>query len=110
VRDGQGRGRVALQHAGAVSAARRPEEALMAGFDRSLDARGLNCPMPIIKARQELNHLQPGQVLQVLSTDRGSVKDFQGWAKTARNIELVAQEDIQQDGKPVYVHYVKRLS
>lgn len=82
----------------------------MTHFDRTLDARGLNCPMPIIKARQELGLVEPGQVLQILSTDRGSVKDFQGWAKTAKNVELVAQEDVQQDGKAVYVHYVKRVS
>ncbi len=82
----------------------------MTHFDRTLDARGLNCPMPIIKARQELGMIEPGQVLQILSTDRGSVKDFQGWAKTAKNVELVAQEDAQQDGKAVYVHYVKRVS
>ena len=82
----------------------------MTHFDRTLDARGLNCPMPIIKARQELGLIEPGQVLQILSTDRGSVKDFQGWAKTAKSVELVAQEDTQQDGKAVYVHYVKRVS
>jgi tRNA 2-thiouridine synthesizing protein A len=82
----------------------------MTHFDRTLDARGLNCPMPIIKARQELAQIAVGQVLQILSTDRGSVKDFQGWAKTAKTIELVAQEDTQQDGKAVYVHYVKRVS
>lgn len=82
----------------------------MTHFDRTLDARGLNCPMPIVKARQELGLVEPGQVLQILSTDRGSVKDFQGWAKTAKNVELVAQEDVQQDGKAVYVHYVKRVS
>ena len=82
----------------------------MTHFDRTLDARGLNCPMPIIKARQELGLIEPGQVLQILSTDRGSVKDFQGWAKTAKSVELIAQEDAQQDGKAVYVHYVKRVS
>lgn len=82
----------------------------MTHFDRTLDARGLNCPMPIIKARQELGLIEPGQVLQILSTDRGSVKDFQGWARTAKNVELVAQEDARQDDKAIYVHYVKRVS
>ena len=82
----------------------------MTHFDRTLDARGLNCPMPIIKARQELGMIEPGQVLQILSTDRGSVKDFQGWAKTAKSVELVAQEDTLQDDKTIYVHYVKRVS
>ena len=79
-------------------------------FDKVLDARGLACPMPIIKARQEINTLQPQNVLKVLSTDRGSVKDFQGWAQTAKNVELLAQETETEDGKEVYVHYVKRVS
>ena len=79
-------------------------------FDKVLDARGLACPMPIIKARQEINTLQPQNVLKVLSTDRGSVKDFQGWAQTAKNVELLAQETETENGKEVYVHYVKRVS
>jgi tRNA 2-thiouridine synthesizing protein A len=79
-------------------------------YDKMLDVRGLSCPMPIVKARQEVNTLQPGQVLKVLSTDRGSVKDFQGWAQAAKNIELLAQETEQMDGKEVYVHYVKRVN
>ncbi len=77
-------------------------------FDKELDARGLSCPMPIVKARAEINKLSPGQVLRVLATDRGSVKDFQGWASTAENVELVAQETTEQDGQTVYVHYLKR--
>lgn len=76
--------------------------------DRELDARGLSCPMPIIKARGEIGSLEADQVLRVLSTDRGSVKDFRGWADTARNVELVAQETETMDGAEVYVHYVKR--
>jgi tRNA 2-thiouridine synthesizing protein A len=79
-------------------------------YDKILDVRGLSCPMPIVKARQDVNTLQPGQVLKVLSTDRGSVKDFQGWAQTAKNIELLAQQTEQLDGQNVYVHYVKRVS
>jgi len=49
-------------------------------------------------------------VLKVLSTDRGSVKDFQGWAQAAKNIELLAQETEQDGGKEIYVHYVKRVN
>ncbi len=79
-------------------------------FDKVLDVRGLACPMPIVKARQEVNNLQAGQVLKVLSTDRGSVKDFQGWAQAAKNIELLAQETEQDGGKDIYVHYVKRVN
>lgn len=76
--------------------------------DKVLDARGLACPMPIVKARKEVNDLQSGQVLKVLSTDRGSVKDFQGWVSSAKNLELMAQETEQVDGKDVYVHYVSK--
>jgi tRNA 2-thiouridine synthesizing protein A len=79
-------------------------------FDRLLDARGLNCPMPLVNARKEIGKLDPGQVLKVLSTDRGSVADFQGWAKVAKNVELVAQETETLDGASVYVHFVKRAS
>lgn len=75
---------------------------------RILDARGLACPMPIVKTRQALNEMQPGEVIKVLATDRGSVKDFQGWAQAARNIELVAQETQQEEGREIYIHYVKR--
>jgi TusA-related sulfurtransferase len=79
-------------------------------FDRVLDARGLACPMPIVKARQEINQIQVGQVLKVVSTDRGSVKDFQGWAQTAKNIQLLSQESEKEDDKEIYVHYVQRTS
>ena len=58
-------------------------------FDRVLDARGLNCPMPLVNARKEIAKLSLGQVLKVMATDRGSVADFQGWAKIAKNMELL---------------------
>lgn len=77
-------------------------------FDKVLDARGQNCPMPLVNARKEVGQLQPGQVLKVMATDRGSVADFQGWAKIAKNVELVAQETESAEGASVYVHYVKR--
>ena len=76
--------------------------------DRTLDARGLACPMPIVKSRQAIKELEPGQVLKVVATDPGSVKDFQGWAQAAKSVELVAQETGQEDGRNLYVHYVRR--
>jgi tRNA 2-thiouridine synthesizing protein A len=79
-------------------------------FDKTMDARGMNCPMPLVNARKEIATLNPGQVLKVMATDRGSVADFQGWAKIAKNVELVAQETENIDGKNIYVHYVKRTS
>jgi TusA-related sulfurtransferase len=79
-------------------------------FDKLLDACGLNCPMPLVNARKEIGKLEPGKVLKVMATDRGSVSDFQGWANIAKNVELVAQETESVDGATVYVHYVKRTT
>ena len=50
-------------------------------FDKELDARGLNCPLPILRAKKTLNELSSGQVLKITSTDPGSVKDFAAFAK-----------------------------
>lgn len=79
-------------------------------FDKLLDARGLNCPMPLVNARKEAGKLVPGQVLKVIATDRGSIADFEGWAKIAKNVELVGQEEESLDGANVYVHYVRRTA
>ncbi len=79
-------------------------------FDDELDARGLNCPMPLVKARKQIGSLDPGQVLKIVSTDRGSIKDFQGWAKIAANIELLAQETDTENDKDLFLHYVKRVN
>ena len=79
-------------------------------YDQVLDACGLQCPMPLVKARAALGALAPGGTLKVLSTDRGSVKDFQGWAKAARNMELVAQGTESKDGKDIYVHFIRRTA
>ena len=79
-------------------------------FDKLLDARGLNCPMPLVNARKEMGKLELGQVLKVVATDRGSVADFQGWVKVAKNVELIGQETESMDGTNVYVHFVKRTA
>lgn len=79
-------------------------------FDKQLDARGMNCPMPLVNARKEIGKLELGQILKVLATDKGSVADFQGWSKVAKNIQLIAQETETADGASLYVHYVKRTA
>ena len=79
-------------------------------FDKLLDVRGQNCPMPLVNARKQVSAIEPGQVLKVMATDKGSVADFQGWAKIAKNVELIAQETESVDGATVYVHYVKRTA
>ena len=50
-------------------------------FDKELDARGLNCPLPILKAKKALTDMSSGQVLRIVATDPGSVKDFEAFAK-----------------------------
>lgn len=79
-------------------------------FDKVLDTSGLNCPMPVVKARKEVRSLESGQVLKVISTDRGSVKDFQGWAKVDKKVDLVAQETEPGDDSDTYVHYLQLAS
>jgi tRNA 2-thiouridine synthesizing protein A len=79
-------------------------------FDKLFDARGMNCPMPLVNARKEAGKMELGQVLKVMASDRGSVADFQGWAKIAKNVELLGQEEESVDGANVYVHYVKRIA
>jgi len=61
--------------------------------DKVLDAKGLNCPLPILKAKKALKELAAGQVLQVLSTDPGSVADFEAFSRTTGNKLLSHQEE-----------------
>lgn len=63
-------------------------------FDKDLDVRGLNCPLPILRAKKALADLKGGQVLRVLATDPGAVKDFQAFARQTGNQLLShAEED-----------------
>ncbi len=57
-------------------------------FDKELDARGLNCPLPILRAKKALTDMSSGQVLRIISTDPGSVKDFQAFSKQTGNALL----------------------
>ena len=60
--------------------------------DQELDARGLNCPLPILRAKKALNDLGGGQTLKIVATDPGSVKDFQAFAKQTGNELLESSE------------------
>jgi tRNA 2-thiouridine synthesizing protein A len=60
--------------------------------DKEVDARGLNCPLPILRTKRALAELDTGQIVRVLATDPGSVKDFQAFAKQTGN-ELVKQDE-----------------
>jgi tRNA 2-thiouridine synthesizing protein A len=65
----------------------------MADFDQELDASGLNCPLPILRAKKSLSSLESGQVLRIVATDPGSVKDFEAFAKQTGNELLESTED-----------------
>lgn len=67
----------------------------MATFDQELDARGLNCPLPILRAKKSITGLNGGQVLRILATDPGSVKDFEAFCHQTGN-ELLSSS--QNDG------------
>lgn len=79
-------------------------------FDQELDVKGAKCPMPLVMSRKAVNGLDVGQILKVIATDRGSVADFQGWAKTAKNIELLQQEEAAESGNTLYIHYLRRTA
>lgn len=64
----------------------------MQRFDQQLDASGLNCPLPILKAKKALAGLGPGEVLHIIATDPGSQKDFEAFAKQTGNDLLESSE------------------
>lgn len=72
-------------------------------IDKELDTRGFNCPLPILKAKKALTEMLSGQLLRVVSTDAGSTRDFQAFAKQTGN-ELVEQQVAGSD----FIHVLKR--
>ena len=72
-------------------------------FDRELDVKGLNCPLPILRTKTALSEMSSGQVLRVLATDPGAVKDFHAFAKQTGNVLL---SDAQVD--QAFEFYFKR--
>jgi TusA-related sulfurtransferase len=70
----------------------------------TLDAQGLNCPMPVVKSKQAIDGLASGEVLEVVATDPGSMSDIEGWANSTDGVELLEQVG----GDDVYKHYVRK--
>jgi TusA-related sulfurtransferase len=70
----------------------------------TLDVTGQNCPMPVIKTKGAVDELSPGDVLEVVATDSGSMSDIKGWAESTDGVELV--EQVEGDG--TYTHYVRK--
>lgn len=72
-------------------------------FDRELDVKGLNCPLPILRTKKALSEMSSGQVLRVLATDPGAVKDFHAFAKQTGN-QLLSDAQVDQ----AFEFYFKR--
>ena len=72
-------------------------------IDKELDARGMKCPLPILKAKRALADMVSGQVLRVVATDTGSLRDFQAFAMHTGN-ELLEQKTVDKD----FIHIMRR--
>jgi len=70
----------------------------------TLDVKGLSCPMPIVKAKQAIDDLEAGDVLEVVATDSGSMSDIEGWAAGTDGVSLLDQR--AEDDR--YLHYVEK--
>ncbi|RLM76278.1 sulfurtransferase TusA family protein [Halorubrum sp. Atlit-26R] len=79
---------------------------MSAEFDiaETLDVKGASCPMPVVKTKSAIDDLAPGEVLEVVATDPGSMSDIDGWADGTEGVELVDQTE----GDDVYNHYVRK--
>jgi tRNA 2-thiouridine synthesizing protein A len=65
----------------------------MSDFDQELDATGLNCPLPILRAKKAISGMETGQTLRIIATDPGSVKDFEAFCKQTGNELLSSAEE-----------------
>jgi tRNA 2-thiouridine synthesizing protein A len=72
-------------------------------FDKELDARGLNCPLPILRTKKALTDMTTGQVLKIMATDPGSVKDFQAFSKQTGN-ELLSSDTADRE----FIFFMKK--
>ncbi len=72
-------------------------------FDQELDARGLACPLPILRTKKALSGMASGQVLKMVATDRGSMKDVEAFSRQTGNILLSATEENKE-----YTFYIER--
>ena len=75
----------------------------MLQIHKEVDTRGLNCPLPILKAKKALAGMESGELLKVRATDAGSLRDFQAFAKQTGN-ELVEQQTVGEE----YIHILRR--
>ncbi|MBI3149764.1 MAG: sulfurtransferase TusA family protein [Betaproteobacteria bacterium] len=72
-------------------------------YDKEIDLRGLNCPLPIVKTKKQLGELGSGQVLKVVTSDPGSMRDMVAFTKATRN-ELLSSEEVDSE----YVFFIRK--
>ena len=79
----------------------------MMKFNKALDARGLNCPLPILRCKKGMAEIGPGEVLKVMATDPGSVKDFQAFCKQTGH-ELVSLTEEEKSDKKEFTFFIRK--
>ncbi|MCF7824875.1 MAG: sulfurtransferase TusA family protein [Candidatus Marinimicrobia bacterium] len=72
-------------------------------FDRELDCRGLNCPLPVVKTKKQIDTMSTGQTLKLIASDPGSINDMNAWARRTGNEMLGHAEDSGE-----YIFYIKK--
>ena len=75
---------------------------------RKLDVRGAKCPIPIVKAKKEIDQMQAGEQIEVTATDPGSVPDFKGWASTSKTAILKEQRTEKEGATEIFIHVLER--
>lgn len=76
-------------------------------FDKELDARGLNCPLPILRCKKALAEIQGGQVLKIVATDPGSAKDFQAFARQTGH-EILSLSEAEVGGRTEFTYFMRK--
>ncbi|KAB1188578.1 MULTISPECIES: sulfurtransferase TusA family protein [Haloferax] len=74
----------------------------------TLDVKGLSCPMPVVKTRGAVDDLSSGEILEVVSTDSGSMSDLKGWADSTDGVGMLDQEESEEDGQALFLHYIQK--
>jgi len=75
----------------------------------TVDVKGQNCPMPVIKTKGAFDGLGAGETLEVVATDSGSLSDIKGWAASTADAELLDQKETTEDGQDIYKHYIQKV-
>ncbi|HEY7986958.1 MAG TPA: sulfurtransferase TusA family protein [Methylophilaceae bacterium] len=76
-------------------------------FDKELDARGLNCPLPILRCKKALAELSGGQILKIVATDPGSVKDFSAFARQTGH-EMLSSDEAEHAGRKEFTFLMRK--